>query len=44
MIGELLGALHGDFSLPLMALLLIILVGVFPEKPGWVLRNGRMLE
>jgi hypothetical protein len=36
MTGELLGILRGDFSLPLMALRLVILVGVFP----WETRLG----
>jgi hypothetical protein len=42
--GEQVRTLHGDFSLPLIALRLIILVDFFPEKPEWVLRNGRMQE
>jgi hypothetical protein len=35
MIGELVRTLHGDFSLPLMALCVIILVGVFPRET-WI--------
>jgi hypothetical protein len=44
MTGELARKLHGDFSLPLMDLLLILWLAFFPEKPGRVLKNGRMQD